>query len=133
MIATGARVSEVLGVQTNQVSPTGHLIVHAKKGSVVRVTYAPQAHPLVGAAISRGAQRIFEGYTYKKFKRDLLSVDPTIFKRFGFRRAVTNIFRRTAAEICFSLGDRNRSIPQEFLGHKSPTSTDHYLTKRKEG
>jgi integrase len=127
MLASGARVSEILNLTPEQVASSDHILIMAGKGSTVRVAYVPQIHPFVVRAQRLGLTRLFTGYSYKMFRRDLARQCPSVFLSSSSKRCITNIFRRTAAEIALALSQGDPHAAQEFLGHKSPRSTTHYL------
>ena len=132
MLITGARVHEVLNLEVNDVADTGHMLVRAGKGSDSRVVYCPEVLPFKRQALTNGNSRLFAHYSYPKLRRAFKKAAKAADLHTSPIALVTNLIRRAAAELSDSFPGHEHSLAQRFLGHRSPSSTLHYLSPRKE-
>lgn len=130
MFEHGLRITEVLRIESRDISPSGHIHIKGLKGSNSRVvlastlrtfwTHSPDYMFPIGNTWSRF-------YFYRWFKK------MGVYKIFGDnkKKSVTHLFRHALA---LHLKDEfdNTQLTQLYLGHKNIKSTEHYEKKARE-
>lgn len=130
LLHTGCRIQEILNLRFVDVSITGHIFIQALKKSTSRVVYYPPFKAFICIPPRPPHDLLFPRHDYGKFRRAVVDLLPPDSPRSSVRLKVANLFRVAAADLALSLSDGDSSIPQEYLGHKSPRSTHFYLSNK---
>jgi integrase len=126
---SGSRAVEILSLTVDDIDGGGFVCIHARKGSTTRAQFLPHLLPYKETAVSVGRRSLFEGFTYSKYRRQLLSAAGGYLPSTCSRDVISNLFRRASAEIASRLSGGDVRAAAHSLGHRSITSTNYYLTK----
>jgi integrase len=126
---TGARPREILNLTFADIDQRGLVYIKGLKGSKDRVVLCPPLLDLIPPFNPDPASKLFRSYSYDKFYRSYLRVHPRSSKGSGVHYPVGRLFRSAFARRVQSFQPSNIRLVTETLGHKSQTSTYHYLAK----
>ena len=121
----GLRISEILNILPNHISPSGALTIKGSKGSKTRVVYSVYFQSF-WTNLATGCLPISQ--TYDRFYFYRLFKKLGIYGNFGktSKNSVTHYFRHRIIKQMQSDGNSNEEI-SNFIGHKSPKSLNYYV------
>jgi len=125
--ATGARIREVLELEWEDVSETGHIYLAGSKGSGDRIAHSGEASEWLLSQRSNKRGKIFHlsyMYVYRYLKAKGL------YEYYGsnVNASVTHSFRHKLAK-SFSKKPKNQDAVKSLLNHKNGKSTETYTNK----
>jgi integrase len=123
---TGCRISEILLLRTNDILLPDTLIIHGLKRSRSRSVRVPELAQQFSVAVKYPGHFLFS-ISYDQVRRWYLRLG--IYSQFTSqsRKAVTHSLRYRYINAVSAKSDVETT--QDIIGHKSQSSTDHYLQK----
>lgn len=125
----GMRISEVLNIQCQDITPLGRFYIHGLKGSNSRIIHDPS---IAEYLLKCKKNNVHPFRTFSRFfvYRFLKNTGVQFNSRLSSKKSITSAFRHYAISDVNSISD-NLENARQYIGHKSQSATNYYGKQRK--
>lgn len=130
-LISGCRISEVLAINPQDISLSGHVVIRGKKGSTNKTIYVSDSRAYLAQCKElriRPFKDFDRFFVYRQYKK--LGIYFTFEDK--SKSSVTHFFRQCNARLLEASEIDLNSI-QGFLSHKSESSTSYYVKEKTGG